>query len=152
MFQGPSVLILRNPWGKFSLTFAPSNYFFPSHFVVCLFVCLVQERGRGMHYSVWSMWRSEVALWESVLSFHHVESGDPIQVVILVTKCLHPLPSLVSLSFRAAQDKATFFASVFCFTDIFVVSVIVNHLRSSLTKYLVWAWFVLGAQCQTEAS
>lgn len=95
-----------------------------------------------MYYSVRSMRRSEVALWESVLSLHHVELGTPVQVVGLATTCLHPLPSLLATCFSffwSCTRQGYFFVSVFGFTDIFVVSVIVNRLRSSLPKYLVWA-------------
>lgn len=70
--------------------------------------------------------------------------GDPIQVVIFVAECLHPLPSLLATLFlfllELQEARLLFFLmSVFWFTDISIVSVIVNHLRSSLTKYLVWA-------------
>lgn len=99
-----------------------------------------------MCYSVRSMrllWRSEVALGESVLSLHRAESGDPSQVVSLAPECLHPLPSAWPFVLCLLELHQTRLSSCIClFLSRQLLGCFFNShpcMQLTLTEYLVWA-------------
>lgn len=51
------------------------------------------------------MWKSEVSLQESVLSFYHVGSEDQTRVVCLGRKCLSQLSYLIGLPFSIFEGR-----------------------------------------------
>lgn len=52
------------------------QFLFKNDIFICVYICISMGQGRRVYMPHGCMWRPEGHLWGSIISFHHVNSGD----------------------------------------------------------------------------